>query len=412
MLLKKTEQFLFFLVLLTLPTQLGRHFWPDFSYVFSLRIDYLSPVLYLWDISVGLLILCWVFRKPKLNFLAINLLLFFLFTQLISLLGTSNIGPAAVRLEQYFVAGLFGVYIASLDFDLVKKKSLTPLLLSVIMESLLAIGQFFNKGTLGWWALGERSFTITTPAIAKFNYQGLEFLRPYGTFPHPNVMAAFLVISSPLLFLFKPAKSAWINLAIMISSLVCLLTVSRASILALLANYFFLFNKQVLALLFLVMIFISPVIFIRFSSLINFDNLSFERRQQQLVNAKEIIWEHIWLGVGLNNFIPFASSDLLVGPDRFLQPIHNIYLLEAVETGLVGLWGLVILLGTPIILVLASKTAKSKRLLLFGWLLILFLGVFDHYFLTLAQGYRLLFFFWGVSLSYLFSKVELKAGVS
>ena len=33
------EKWLFGLVIVFLPTQLGKHFWPDWSYVFSLKID-------------------------------------------------------------------------------------------------------------------------------------------------------------------------------------------------------------------------------------------------------------------------------------------------------------------------------------------------------------------------------------
>ena len=111
--MKKIENVLLFLTLLFLPTQLGRHFWPDFSYIYSLKIDYLSPTLYFWDILViGLLILFFL-QKPKINKLALNILLFFLLSQALSLFGAKNTGAGLVRLEQYAIAGLFGVYLAS-----------------------------------------------------------------------------------------------------------------------------------------------------------------------------------------------------------------------------------------------------------------------------------------------------------
>jgi len=37
-------------------------------------------------------------------------------------------------------------------------------------------------------------FTISTPAVAKFDFYGSQFLRPYATFPHPNVLSAFMLI--------------------------------------------------------------------------------------------------------------------------------------------------------------------------------------------------------------------------
>src|ERR1035437_10261792 len=50
----------FYLLVLFLPTQLGKHFWPNFSYVYGIRIDYLSPTLYFTDLLVIGLILFWV----------------------------------------------------------------------------------------------------------------------------------------------------------------------------------------------------------------------------------------------------------------------------------------------------------------------------------------------------------------
>ena len=39
-----------FLFLLLIPTQLGKHFWPEWSYFLGIRVDYLSPTLYLLDL--------------------------------------------------------------------------------------------------------------------------------------------------------------------------------------------------------------------------------------------------------------------------------------------------------------------------------------------------------------------------
>jgi len=101
-------------------------------------------------------------------------------------------------------------------------------------------------------------------------------------------------------------------------------------------------------------------------------------------------------GVGANNFIPAQASDLVVGPNRFLQPVHNIFLLALSETGLIGLIGLVGLIGYPIFKPYSYRLPLTALL---PWAVIIFLGMFDHYFLTLPQGYRLLFLVWGLSLS-------------
>jgi hypothetical protein len=50
MFVSKLINILLFLFLLLIPTQLGRHFWPEWSYVLGIRVDYLSPTLYLIDV--------------------------------------------------------------------------------------------------------------------------------------------------------------------------------------------------------------------------------------------------------------------------------------------------------------------------------------------------------------------------
>ncbi|MCR4305883.1 MAG: hypothetical protein NUV73_02255, partial [Candidatus Daviesbacteria bacterium] len=159
--LKRVEGTLLFLILLFLPTQLGKHFWPDFSYIYSLKIDYLSPTLYFWDFLVAGLLIVWLLGKPLVNKLALNLFLFFLFTQVLSLPGASNIEAGLVRMEQYLLAGLFGVFLSSHDFKGLLKKIFLPLALGVLGEAVIVILQFIKGGTLGLWILGERAFNIS-----------------------------------------------------------------------------------------------------------------------------------------------------------------------------------------------------------------------------------------------------------
>src|SRR3989304_8659649 len=46
---------LLLLFILFLPTQLGKHFFFDFSYLSGVRVDYLAPTIYLLDMIVFLL---------------------------------------------------------------------------------------------------------------------------------------------------------------------------------------------------------------------------------------------------------------------------------------------------------------------------------------------------------------------
>lgn len=348
---KRIERWLLFLTVLFLPTQLGKHFWPQLSFVYSLPIDYLSPTIFFWDLLVVGLIMMWVFNKSHINRTALNLLLIFILSQILSLVGGDEIkiGHGLVRLEQYLIAGLFGVYIASAKWKVISTKLFWGLSLAVLGESLFAILQFLKGGTLGFWILGERTFSLSTPAIAKFDFQGIQFLRPYATFPHPNVLAAFMLIVLPLLSFLKPKGGGWlVKVSSIFGGITTILTFSRVALLAGFLEMLVIFKRKVFVWLALVLILLSPFLYIRFSALFNFDNLSLLRREELTSVAWNLFLSHPIFGIGLNNFIPYAADSLLAGPSRFLQPVHNIFLLALSETGILGFLGMLGFIGYPV----------------------------------------------------------------
>lgn len=401
--LERLERLLLFLIIIFLPTQLGKHFWPTFSFIYSLPIDYLSPVIYFWDLLVGFLWIIVILEQKHINRLALNLLLGFIFTQVLSLLWSLvGIGVGLVRLEQYLIAGIFGIYIASCKFSEVKSVIFYALIGSILAQAILAAGQFIHGGTLGFWILGERTFSLSTPAIAKFDFFNIQFLRPYATFPHPNVLAAYMIVILITLNTFWDLKlSPRLKVVLfLLTFITTLLTVSRTAIFAGVISSLVIFKRKGRLLIILMMVILLPVLYIRYSSLLNFDSLTLLRREELSLVALDLWYKAPILGVGLNSFIVVASDLLLSGPSRFLQPVHNIFLLALSETGIIGLLGLTGLIGYPLFLIfkLSPKLHPLNPLFLV-WGVIIFLGLLDHYFLTLAQGYRLLFFVWGLTLA-------------
>lgn len=192
----RLQKLVFFLILLFLPTQLGRHFWPKFAYVWGQRIDYLSPTIYLTDVLIAILFLSEV--KKILRFLKENLAAFLFSCFLVLLLSCfwiffqgQDLGLLLYKWIKLFEFLFFILWIK----DNVKiKEVLLPLSLTVLGEGLLAWGEFINQGSLGFWILGERSFHPGTPGIALANWGGRLILRPYATFPHPNVLAGYTLI--------------------------------------------------------------------------------------------------------------------------------------------------------------------------------------------------------------------------
>ena len=61
----KIEKILFSLLVVLLPAQIGKHFWPKEAFVRGIRIDYLSPTLFLTDLVIIALIIFWVLDKTE-----------------------------------------------------------------------------------------------------------------------------------------------------------------------------------------------------------------------------------------------------------------------------------------------------------------------------------------------------------
>lgn len=341
------------------------------------------------------------FKKSyaRVNSKAFSVLFFFLVTQFLAVFTAENPGAVLVRGKEYFIAALFAFYLASKNFEDIKKLFLTGLLAAVIFSCLLGIAQFLTGNSLGLWILGERSFSVATPLVSKFNFYDRIFLRPYGTFSHPNMFAGFLSVSLPLLLggLSSPLSVFKIILALLISSTI-FITFSRPGM-VLISIYLLILFKRLWKLLLIFAVLVAPIALVRFVSIFTYDSLAVLRREQLSEFAIRIFLEHPFFGVGLNNFInTLASSEVLVGTSRFLQPVHNIFLLSLSETGLFGFSGLLLILGTAFTLNLKKGSLFNKGLIA-SLLIIVFLGFFDHYFLTLPQGQRLLFMVFGLSLA-------------
>ena len=176
---------IYFLFSFLLPTQLGKHFFFDFSYLAGVRIDYLAPTLYLTDIFAFLLILLnykmvFSFFKKK-----VFLWLFLLFcVNAFFSLSKPLFFYRLIRLVE--VLALFAIF--KKQFPKYKKAVISGFAFSVLIQSVLVVAQFVTRHSLQgiWYFFGERYFTLSTPGIAKASLQGNEILRVYGTFSHPN----------------------------------------------------------------------------------------------------------------------------------------------------------------------------------------------------------------------------------
>jgi O-antigen ligase len=393
------------LLLLFLPTQLGRHFWPPEAYLFGLKVDFLSPALYLQDLLIFFLLIFSMKRvfkfivgeKKRLIGLGLYALVVFLN---LSFSPTPLIAVFSwLRLTELLFLGWFVSQNTKRVFSLLRR--ILPITLTG--EFFLGLIQVLKQGSLGGplWLLGERTFTIFTPGVARGAWRGEVFLRPYGTFSHPNSLAGFVLVAL-ILLLGKGVSTKREKIALVLGFGLLLLAFSRAAWLAafVLGTIFLLrqlktgFKKRLPYLL----IGLALPLLTYFFSQTTIDSTSFSIRQELAEFALSEIRKNPIVGLGAGQFIISLSQNRPVWQWLYwLQPVHNIFLLVASETGLLGLIMFLIL----IFLAIRRSLLAANYWLLTALLAILLTGLFDHYWLTLIQNQLFLAIVlglgWGIS---------------
>lgn len=409
---KKLSEILLFLLLLFVPTQLGKHFWFEWSKVLGIRIDYLSPTLYLVDlIWIGLFLVeslsSYKVCKVRSWFDFKNLLI--LGFVVINILLAQNRWVAIYKWVRIGQLVWFGYYVVN-NKELVWKylKKIIPIW--IVVESLLAVGQISKGGSLNgwWWWLGERNFSFNTIGIAQMSVANNGMVRAYGTFSHPNSFGGFLLIGMVLWVKTKPSLNpsldrVGLNLknvmwwgVVWLGLIGIVLTGSRTIwVLSILSFIYFFWgkfkeieNKGKIFLLVLVMLLIVYKI-IDFNYPINnflggWDENGLIKRGQLNLAAVEMIGKSPIFGVGVGNFLVNLPEFQKNNQIFWFQPVHNILLLLISEIGFVGLGILIWFTRQK----LAHLGGQEYFLLILG---IIFLsGMVDHYWLTLPQNMWLL----------------------
>jgi len=369
----------FFVFGLLLPTQLGRHFWPNFAFVNGIRSDYLAPTIYLTDLLLLALpfIIRWKWGKIRFTFVTLSLLLIvgfnFWLTQekllwlyrLFQYLKIATIAflfwQASVKERQWFLKGSIVGALYSLGLGLL---------------------QLNNQGSLqgGWYFLGERTFTLQTPGIATISFNGQRLLRAYGSFSHPNTLSGFylalsvilvankrfwpLILTIPLVLLSFSKLPILLFALLLLSSLIgqkstCwLCTLGKLSLSIWLGGFVFLYQGNPHSLI--------------------------ERWHSYAHAIQYIIKQPLGIGLGSYLFSELNST---------LQPVHNLWLILTLELGIL-IWPHLLLLLKTIL-----RRIQTQPRWRTGVVLILVTTCFDHYWLTQVQTQAML----GVLLGFILS---------
>lgn len=412
---EKFPKILFCLIVFFISSQVGLHFWPSFSYVNGIRIDYISPTLYFLDV----LIIIWIalgirdLETVRVKSPATKILLaLFVLGLIINFFLSKSPGAHIFGLLKLGEFGLFGwLVVKSFTKDYIRPFVLS-LAASSIISSILAIWQFVIQSSVGgfWYYFGERTFNISAIGISTVNL-GQLILRPYAAFPHPNVLAFFLLAAIIFAFMRIPYENKLIKtfliISVLISSLALILTFSRTAILISVCFFFYaIYTKAkrkswVLGLLGLLGL--SGILI--FSGTITSELLlrGIDFRTELFLQSILIFFNNPYFGIGLNNFF-VHQVDLIkdISPILF-QPPHNIFVIALLSLGILGWWVF------PAIFLFAIRSLlKESRIMnhesrdfsksvLFVLISVIAVGMFDHFFLTLEQGQIILALILGFS---------------
>lgn len=426
------------------------------GYSHGLLSDYLIPKLYLVDISVvaTVLFLFFLLNKKQLlqtiknkitrNIIGILLALCWLLLGLYQL-GTLNpiVGLLQwLRLTSYGALGT-GLYIFATNHNLSKfnltSQQLLPVLRlsvasSIIFQAFVSTYQWiYQKHLFGYLLLGEPSLTSQL-GLAKRIQDGAEFVLPYGTTAHPNILGGLTALGMFILVIFKISekqlapgevsrKAAWeaFYIGAMIAGFIIIyLTQSAAAAVVLLviglvllarhlrlSDLFNITPKNSLTILFLgvflsvVLLSITTAQFTHWYGENKTTQHSWYRRAYLIESAQVLIKDLSWKkigGAGLGQFTAQAPQQLRAYESaRFNQPVHHVPLLIIAETGLLGIAGIFfitmyVLQQAHQKLLIDSEGKNQKAINLVVFVIVLMpLLVWDHYFWSIAPATTMLF---------------------
>ncbi len=408
--MKSVRRNLFFLLLIILPVNLGKHFDLDASYISGIIVDYLVPVLYLQDIIALALVMSWlvstdlkeifVFKKRSAIFFV-----FYIFGVFLSFLSSDYPLTSFSYLFRIVVYSLVALYIVNKsEKDFYISEVPKFIAFSLLYSGILGIAQYIKQGSVfnNYLFLGEQPYNSSIKAILKENLFNVSVIPPYSTFRHPNTFAGFISLALPFLYLYWDTGKRYLYRFILVLGFVCLLlamSVYALSAFFVGASLIYFYRKNFVYKKYLYLI---PLIFIVLGLLLPFGiNLPWIKHEPSLYRRIELLnqsytntYTYLPFGIGIGTSTSlFKSSVFLTRDLSFFQPVHNIFVLLLFEGGLITFLAFVAFL----LFYFRENYLKNMYTLI---LITQFsvLGSFDHYLLTMHQTLLLSCLLFGLSL--------------
>jgi O-antigen ligase len=424
--------------------------------------EYEAVFLYASDVFVlGFIVLALMCGGRALNIRVFAFTLIFLALSFISIFVASLPLLAAYNFLRLVVLVLLAlslsVFVWRISFSFVA----FSFAFFAVLQAIIGFVQFVLQRSVGLHIFGESVLGPFVGGASKIPFGGAALLRAYGTFPHPNVLAAFLLLGLfSLLFLyvkndaplyadlynykklvrvnfraFIQSRHLYIRILIGASIFIVLtgilLTFSRAAwLIALVLTPFFLIGSLFVSrgrLLHRVMpiVRITVLLLLSLGALFNlFGWAAFPRAQisidepavTQRLSYQDIglhLMSKNVLGVGIGNQVFYSVNKRVY--EQFgmtevwqWQPIHNLYLLIGSEIGLMGLLAFLALVGWVVWRTLKNGLGLEQLTAFFFLFVLLLFGLTDHFLWTLQQGRLMLWVVVGIVVSQWIQSKKLK----
>lgn len=335
------------LLIFLIPTNLFIKFiYPDAS-VFGITVDYLLPKLYISDLAVFcIFLLTW--KSWTKNMVRIMCVVS-MFAGLHLILHRYNpVLPSIL----WMVLKCFELTALTLVLIIHRKLLSHPWIIRAVAVTILfqtALGAFqfsSQRSLLGYTFFGEPSFAQHS-LLVKTELPEVIRILPYGTTPHPNVLAGVVVLMFFMLMRIAPRSlltqlsgSCALIIALATQSTVALCALFFGFLCSVFANSVAWNSKTKLWLLLAfsaVIVTIIPIA-LQFATQYFPESTSLLRRTQLNVMGVRAFLAFPIEGVGINAFTAVEHKyGEVISTIRFVQPVHHVPLLFFAETGILGL---------------------------------------------------------------------------
>ena len=470
--LDNVAYYLFCLILFFVPYNTRKIIPSQYTYFTGHINEFVTYSLYLTDIlAVFFILICIIKERRSLKVISMNS--FAKTPEKIIILMFGWILLPMVFAGKYFDLSLYysariGLYMflaIMIRFVINSRKRLilSLFVISIMgtLQGILAFIQFLAQSSIFGSGLihkitGESLIASDIVGTSNVIIGSYKIIRAYGTFPHPNIVAGYLVLTLLVtfyLFMIATQKNKKVNddvyvsflnykmhihkalllLFIIIQNCGLVVTFSRSGLIAIFITIFIdvfvykivsretingafmsirhspassrLLYYGLISITFSI-IFFASFAFIQRMSSESLDHQSFQDRILLQNVSRETILAHPLFGVGIGSYILNLNdlySDRIVNFWQY-QPVHNLYLLIATEIGLPGL-----VLFVYLLYFLYNNNSKKKyvnyeisyEFLLFRSIIvaIAILGLFDHYLWTSPQMMMFMWIIFGLMIS-------------